>query len=163
MDNNKKNKSLISIIIFLLITNIAMLVFFVFLNEPADKSSANENQGRFSKALQQDVGFSKEQYDQYQLLRKANFDKVRPMFNDVRTAKFRMYDLLYTEPVSDSVLQNKAALIGEKQEELDIQMFRHFERARKICTGEQLPKFDTAVKQLIIRMTSRPGKSSHGH
>ena len=140
-----------------------MLVFFVFLNEPADKLTNNENQGRFSKALQQDVGFNKEQFDQYQLLRKANLDKVKPLFNDVRNAKFVLYDLLYSEPVSDSVLQSKAALIGEKQEQLDIQMFRHFERARKICTSEQLSKFDTAVKQLVIRMNSRPGKSSHNH
>lgn len=163
MNTNKKNKSLISIIIFLLITNIAMLVFFVFLSGPTEKSSVSENQGRFSKALQQDVGFTKEQLDQYQLLRKANLDKVKPLFNDVRNAKFGLYDLLYSEPVPDSVLQSKAALIGEKQEQLDIQMFRHFERARKICTNEQLPKFDTAVKQLVIRMNSRPGKGSHGH
>ncbi len=140
-----------------------MLVFFLFLNEPASKSSSTAEQGRFSKALQKDVGFTKEQLDQYQQLRKANLDRVRPLFNDVRNAKFSLYDLLYTEPVSDSVINNRARIIGAKQEELDIQMFKHFERARKICTQQQLPKFDTAIKQLIIRMTSRPGKSSHDH
>ena len=163
MENNKKTKSLISIIIFLLITNVAMLVFFVFFNGPAHKYSSNENQSRFSKSLQKDVGFTKEQLDQYQVLRKAQFEKVRPLFNEVRNAKFGLYDLLYTEPVSDSVINNRAELIGTKQQQLDIQMFKHFERARKICTQEQLPKFDTAVKKLIIRMTSKPGKGSHDH
>ncbi|MEP6583719.1 MAG: hypothetical protein ABJA90_05620 [Ginsengibacter sp.] len=163
MDNIKKNKSLISIIVFLLITNLAMLIFFVFVNGPADKSSPGENQGRFSKALQKDVGFTKEQFDQYQALRKTHFEKLRPLFNEVRNAKFGLYDLLYAGPVSDSIINSKAEMIGEKQELLDIQMFRHFERSRKICTQEQLPKFDTAIKQLIMRMTERPGKSSHEH
>lgn len=163
MDNNKKNKSLISIIIFLLITNLAMLVFFVILNEPANKNSSKENQSRFSKSLQKDVGFTKEQLDQYQVLRKAQLERVRPLFNEVRNAKFGLYDLLYAEPVSDSVVNGRAEIIGTKQQQLDIQMFRHFERARKICTQDQLPKFDTAVKKLIIRMTSRPGKGSHDH
>ncbi len=140
-----------------------MLVFFVFLNKTGSKSSVNEDQGRFSKYLQKDVGFTKEQLDRYQVLRKANLERVRPLFNDVRNAKFSLYDLLYTEAVSDSVINDRAGIIGAKQEQLDIQMFKHFERARKICTKEQLPKFDTAIKNLIIRMTSRPGKSSHGH
>ncbi len=140
-----------------------MLVFFIFLNEPASKETSNENQSRFSKSLQKDVGFTKEQLDQYQVLRKAQLERVHPLFNDVRNAKFGLYDLLYTGPVSDSVINTRAALIGTKQKDLDIQMFRHFERARKICTQEQLPRFDTAIKKLIIRMTSRPGKGSHEH
>ena len=37
MDTATKNKSLISIIIFLLITNIAMLIFFLVLNKPGPK------------------------------------------------------------------------------------------------------------------------------
>lgn len=163
MDNNKKNKSLISIIILLLVTNLAMLVFFVFFNEPARKNSSNENQSGFSKSLQKDVSFTKEQLDQYQVLRKAHLERVRPLFNEVRKAKFGLYDLLYAEPVSDSVISNRADLIGTKQKQLDIQMFRHFERARKICTKDQLSKFDTAVKKFILRMTSRPGKGGHNH
>ena len=140
-----------------------MLIFFVFLSGPSGRGSSNENQSHFSKSLQKDVGFTKEQLDQYQVLRKAQLERVRPLFNDVRNAKFGLYDLLYAEPVSDSVINRKAQLIGEKQEELDIQMFKHFERARKICTREQLPKFDTAIKKLIVKMTSRPGRSDHGH
>ncbi len=140
-----------------------MLIFFVFLNGPDRKESSGENQGRFSKSLETDVDFTKEQIDQYQLLRKAQWERVKPLFNNVRNAKFGLYDLLYKEPVSDSVINSKAELIGERQKELDVQMFKHFERARKICTAEQLPKFDTAIKKLVIRMTSRPGKSSHGH
>ncbi len=163
MNTNKKNKSLISIIIFLLITNIAMLVFFVILNKPARAKMENVEQGRFSTSLQKDVGFTKEQFDEYQALRKAHFEKMRPLFNDLRNTKFQFYDLLHVAPVADSTVSESAGVIGEKQQQLDLQMFHYFESLRKICRQEQLPKFDTAVKQLIIRLTDKPGKSSHSH
>ena len=163
MNTIKKNKSLISIIIFLLITNIAMLIFFVTLNKPVQNEPGAEEQGRFSTSLQKDVGFSKEQFDNYQALRKAHFEKMHPLFNDMRNTKFRFYDLLYAPPASDTAVSVAAGLIGEKQKQLDIQMFHYFENLRKICTQDQLPRFDTAVKKLIIRLTERPSKNGHSH
>lgn len=162
MNTNKKNKSLISIIIFLLITNIAMLIFFVILNKPEEAKIENVEQGRFSTSLQEDVGFSKEQFDEYQALRKDHFEKMRPLFNDLRNTKFQFYDLLHA-PFRETVVSESAEQIGEKQQQLDLQMFRYFESLRKICRQEQLPKFDTAVKQLIIRLTDKPGKGGHSH
>ena len=163
INTNKKNKALISIIIFLLITNIAMLIFFIILNKPEQAKIENVEQGRFSTSLQKDVGFNKEQFDQYQALRKAHFEKMRPLFNDLRDTKFQFYDLLYAAPLADTAVNKAGAEIGEKQQQLDMQMFHYFESLRKICRQEQLPKFDTAVKQLIIRLTDKPGKSGHGH
>ncbi len=163
MNTNRKNKSLISIIIFLLITNIAMLIFFVLLDKPQQSKIENQEQGRFSTALQNDVGFTKEQFDEYQVLRKAHFDKLRPLFKDLRDTKFQFYDLVYASPISDSLVDVAGDSIGEKQKQLDMQMFHYFESLRKVCRPEQLPKFDTAVKHLIIRLTERPGKSGHSH
>ena len=163
MNTNKKNKSLISIIIFLLITNIAMLIFFVILNKPPQTKTENVEQGRFSTSLQKNVGFTKEQFDEYQALRKAHFERMRPLFNDLRDTKFQFYGLLYTASATDTAVSESAKQIGEKQEQLDLQMFHYFESLRKICKREQLPKFDTAVKQLIIRMTDKPGKGGHNH
>ncbi|MEO8111347.1 MAG: hypothetical protein ABI594_14990 [Ginsengibacter sp.] len=163
MNTNKKNKSLISIIIFLLITNIAMLIFFVMLNKPAQPKIENVEQGRFSTSLQKDVGFTKEQVDEYQALRKAHFEKMRPLFKTLRDTKFQFYDLMYASPVSDSLVNIAGDSIGEKQKQLDMQMFHYFESVRKVCRPEQLPKFDTAVKNLIIRLTDKPVKNGHNN
>ncbi len=163
MNTIKKNKSLISIIIFLIITNIAMLIFFVALNKPVQNEMVVEEQGRFSTSLQKDVGFSKEQFDKYQQLRTAHFEKMHPLFNDMRNTKYHFYDLLYSGPTPDTAVNSNAEKIGEQQKQLDIQMFHYFESLRKICTKDQLPTFDTAVKKLIIRLTERPGKNGHNH
>jgi periplasmic protein CpxP/Spy len=160
MDTISKNKSLISIIIFLLIMNLAMLIFFLVLNNQSQRNSHVHDQNGISGVLQKDVGFTKEQLDIYQSLRKEQIDKIHSLFDELRKAKRDFYNLLYISQVSDSSVNRAADLIAEKQKTLDLQMFNHFEMVRNICTPDQLQKFDTTIKKVIIRMTSRPG---HDH
>ena len=152
-----KNKSLVSIIIFLLITNLAMLVFFLVLNRPVQKSRDRDQNG-MSGMLQKEVGFTKEQLDTYQALRKNQFDKVHRLFDELRKSKTDFYNLIYTPQVSDSSVNKAADLIAEKQKTLDLQMLNHFKTVRNICTADQLQKFDTTIKKVIVRLISRAGK-----
>jgi protein CpxP len=163
MNSLAKNKALVSIIIFLLITNIAMLFFFLELNKPVQRNGHGRDQNGMSGMLQKDVGFTKVQLDSYQALRKEQFEKGHPLFDDLRKAKMDFYNLIYTAQVSDSSVNKAADLIAEKQEMLDLQMFKHLKMVRNICTPDQLQKFDSTIKKVLIRMTGRPGKETHGH
>ncbi|MEO8763212.1 MAG: hypothetical protein ABI416_02950 [Ginsengibacter sp.] len=163
MDTITKNKSLISIIIFLLVMNLAMLIFFLVLNNQGQKDLRLHDQNGISGLLQKEVGFSKQQLDSYQLLRKNRSEKVHVLFEDLRKAKTDFYNLMSTSNVSDSSVTRAADLIAEKQKTLDLQMFNHFQMVRNICTPGQLQKFDSTIQKVISRMTSRPGKDAHGH
>jgi Spy/CpxP family protein refolding chaperone len=158
INDTKKYKALISIIIFLLITNFAMLLFFIILDKPADKRSKERTENGMSNSLKQDVGFSNDQLDQYQALRTLQRKNVKPLFDKVRKSKIDFYELLYLQNVSDSTLAVDADSIAQTQKELDLQMFNHFKKIRNICTPDQLQKFDSTIKKVIIRMTGRPGK-----
>jgi protein CpxP len=158
MDTISKNKSLISIIIFLLVMNLAMLVFFLVLNNQSQRNSHVHDQNGISGVLQKDVGFTKEQLVIYQSLRKEQIDKIHTLFDELRKAKTDFYNLIYISQVSDSSVNRAADIIAEKQKTLDLQMLNHFERVRNICTPDQLQKFDTTIKKVIMRMTSRPGR-----
>lgn len=157
-NDTTKYKALISIIIFLLITNFAMLLFFIILDKPADKRSKERNENGMFSSLQHDVGFSNDQLDQYQALRTLQRKNVKPLFDKVRKSKIDFYGLLYVQNVSDSALAVDADSIAQTQKELDLQMFNHFKKVRNICTPDQLQKFDSTIKKVIIRMTGRPGK-----
>ena len=159
MDSVTKNKSLVTIIIFLLITNIAMLIFFLALNTNDQKGTRNQN--GMADALQNDVGFSKEQLDTYQSLRKDHFNKIHPLFDELRKSKMDFYTLIYNPQISDSSLNAAADLIAEKQKTLDMQLFRHFKMVQNICTPGQLQKFDTVIKKVFVRMIAKTGKPSH--
>lgn len=150
MNQITKTKSLITIIIFLLITNFAMLIFFILLSKPGLN-------GMYI-SLQNEVGFSKEQLDKYQLLRKEQMEKVRPLFNEVRNAKKDFFGLIYSSNVPDSLLKADADSIAQKQKILDLQMFTYFKNIRNICTPDQTQKFDSVIKKVVVRMVARPRK-----
>ena len=161
MNSVTKNKSLVSIIIFLLITNIAMVVFFLVLNKPTQKDSHGRDQNGMTNMLQKEVGFSKDQLDTYQSLRKNHMDTVHVLFDDLRKSKMDFYDLIYTLQVQDSTLQRAANVIAGKQKMLDLHMFNHFKMVRSLCTPDQLQNFDSTIQKVFVRMTGRPGKEDH--
>ncbi|HET7119088.1 MAG TPA: hypothetical protein VFI29_21525 [Hanamia sp.] len=164
MNNITKTKSLVAIIIFLLITNIAMLIFFIVLSKPVDKRQRNHEYNGMYNSLQNEVGFSKDQLDQYQALRKVQREKVRPLFNELRNTKKNFYGLMYNQSISDSFLNADADSIAQKQKTLDIQMFNYFKSIRNICTPGQIQKFDSAINRQVMRMVGgHPGGSRQGH
>lgn len=158
MDNNTKTRSLITIIIFLLITNIAMLIFFVLHAKPDDRKGRNhENRGMYN-SLKNDVGFSDVQLMQYKNLREQQIKKVHPLFNEVREAKRNFYGLIVSKNATDSLLNADADSIAQKQKNLDLQMFGYFKKVRSICTPDQIKKYDSLVQKVVDRMIGRPGK-----
>ncbi len=162
MDTIKKYRSLISIIIFLLVTNFAMLIFFMLMSKPTDKRSRIHEENGIYNSLQKEVGFSNDQLNQYQNLRNQQRVNVKPLFNEIRKTKENFYALLNSDNVPDSIINADADSIATKQKRLDLQMFNHFKSVRNICTTEQLPKFDSAIKKLVVRMIGRPGKGRGG-
>lgn len=164
MNSTTKTKSLVTIIIFLLITNIAMLIFFIALSKSPDKRQKIHEQNGMYNLLQNEVGFSKDQLDQYQTLRKEQRDKARPLFIELRNAKKNFYGLIYNKNIPDSLLNADADSIAQKQKELDMQMFRYFDNIRNICSPDQTEKFDTIINVQIIRMVGwRPGNNRPEH
>lgn len=164
MNNSAKIKSLVTIVIFLLITNVAMLIFFLVVSKPADKRQKNHEPNGMYNSLQNDVGFNKDQLDQYQALRKVQRDKARPMFSALRTSKKDFYYLMYSSTTSDSLINAYADSIGQRQKNLDMQMFSYFKSIRNICKPEQLPKFDSSITREIGWMVGgRPGGNTQRH
>jgi Spy/CpxP family protein refolding chaperone len=155
MNSTVKTKPLIAIIIFLLITNLAMLLFLLFADRPGERKPKDHEQNGMYNSLQSDVGFSKGQLDQYQSLRSKQRDNVRPLFNDLRKAKKDFYGLLYSGNMPDSLIQHNADSIAQKQRNLDMQMFLYFKSIKDICTPDQQQKFDSTIKKVVQRMVGR--------
>jgi Spy/CpxP family protein refolding chaperone len=76
----------------------------------------------------------------------------------VRNAKKDFYGLIYSNNISDSLINADADSIAQKQKILDMQMFAYFKNIRNICTPEQTQKFDSTLKKEVARMVGRPGK-----
>ena len=160
MVDSKKYKALIFIIIFLLISNFIMLFLFMAKSNPSAKNDTTHDQKGLYNMLQKEVGFSNAQLDQYQDLRTQQRKTIKPLFNQIRSSKENFYELLYQKNLSDSNLYKDADSIAATQKQLDLQMFDHFKKIRNICQPDQLQKFDSSIKKVIVKMISRPGKGS---
>ena len=110
------------------------------------------------ESLKTEVGFDQKQLDTYQQLREEHMKKIKPLFEDIRSAKDSFYSLLYVDNPPDSLLNKTAARIGEKQMVLDREVFNHFKNVRLLNRPEQLAKFDTLYKKVIEKITGGRGR-----
>ncbi len=151
--NNSKNRILIFLVIFLLLTNIGMLVYFTSFEKHPARGNRNENRrGPITTFLQNDLGFSKQQMDMVDSLKKQHRAATKPLFDGLGKSKDKFYSLIGQAGLNDSLLAIAANEIGKKQAALDLQFFQNFTSFRKVCTAQQLPKFDSTMPGLASRM-----------
>ncbi|MBI1782473.1 MAG: periplasmic heavy metal sensor [Sphingobacteriales bacterium] len=147
-----RSKIYLIIISLLLIINIALVWFFV-ISKPA-----RPDDGRLgiTEMLKNEVGFDEAQMKQALEMKKRHREKIKPYFDEVRKAKESFYVLLQNPQVSDSVRKAAAAVIGQKQEELDMAIFSNFNEIRQLCKPDQLIKFDSSMQQIVKHMIANP-------
>ncbi len=153
--SNPRNKYLLIIIGVLLLTNIALLAFFLS-QKPGKQRTAgvkNERPG-IGEMLKNEVGFTDDQVAKYKVLKEEQRQTIKPMYDDMRKTKESMFQLL-SHPAADSLVNQVTDAIAQKQKALDLQTFSYFRKVRSLCTAEQQPKYDS----LILRTFRKMGKS----
>lgn len=155
-----RNKILSLLLLFLLLTNIGMLVFFVYTKpEPSyNKKNDKDKGGEMLQALEKQVGFSPDQLTQYKNLKEQHWNNLKPYFGEMRNAKDDFFKLINTA-VPDSVINAAADTIAAKQKKIDLQTFHYFQQLRGICTPQQQPAFDAVISQVIKKMNAMGRKS----
>lgn len=143
-----RNRNLLIIIAALVLTNVAVLVYFLR-HEKNEKPPAWTG---VSEMLQKEVGFTEEQIAKYKEMKGKQRGKIRPMFDDMRKAKDSLFRLLSYPETSDSILNEMADVIAQKQKAIDLETLNHFKRVRTLCTSDQLAKYDTMVLQMVRKM-----------
>ena len=155
--SNPRNRNLLIIIGVLLLTNIAVLVYFLGEKKPAKPGASHSEKDKagIAEMLQKEVGFTDEQTAQYKQLKEKQKETIRPMYDDMRKTKDSLFRLLSYPETNDSLLNKISDAIAQKQKSLDLQTFNHFKRVRTLCTPEQQPKYDS----MVLRMFRKMGKT----
>ncbi|MEO8583511.1 MAG: hypothetical protein ABI415_06930 [Flavitalea sp.] len=122
------------------------------------KNHEEENKPGFTERLKKEVGFTPQQMSVFEPKKKAFWNDMRQRFDEIRSTKRQFYFQIYDPNVPDSTIENKALVIGKQQKDLDLQVIKHFKDVRKICSSEQVIKFDSLVPYIIQRMTALPDK-----
>lgn len=156
----QNNKTLILLVAILLLTNIGVLVYFLSSRKPARIGQPKERKS-VVEYVQSEIGFNEQQAAQFKQLHDKYIDSLKLLREDVQKAKNAFFSLLHQPGVSDSLIHASAARIGDKQEEFEMNNFRHFQKVRAICTDfQQQSKFDSMVTRMVNRPFGRRGGSS---
>ena len=157
--SNPRNRNLLIIIGVLLLTNIAVLVYFLGQKKPGNTETSHSGKDKgsgISEMLQKEVGFNDEQTAQYKQLKEKQKETIRPMYDDMRKANDSLFRLLSYPETNDSLLNRITDAIAQKQKALDLQTFNHFKKVRTLCTPEQQPKYDSMVLRMFRKMGKTP-------
>jgi protein CpxP len=148
--NASRNKTLLAIIAVLLVSNIAVLLYFVVLKD--NWRRAEKRRSPMTEFLQKEVGFSQQQLALFDSLKRHHHEVVKPLGEDLSRSRDTLYLLIAHPAVTDSALQAAAAAIGRKQAVLELKLFDNFRQIRAICTPAQLPRFDSLAPSLVRKM-----------
>ena len=162
-----RNKLLLFIITILLLANVVLLYFFFKGKDSTKKPSSRERRG-ISEQLKNEVGFNELQLQAYEQRRTIHMDEMKGLFEDLRQTKEIFFNTVKDTLAADSSIEQGANMIAERQKQIDLRTHAYFQGLRKLCTPEQLPRFDSLYQQVIKRMISsgrkppakRPGSDS---
>jgi hypothetical protein len=147
----------------LLVTNIVTLSIFYF--KPSGRRPANNNQRpRMGKFIVDQMKFDSTQEAAYWIMRDSMVEKQRPVWDSIRAAKKRYFDLVNQPGVNDSTLRSRADEVMGYQKKLDSITLRHFQQVRTLVHPGQVQKFDTVIQEIVNRMTPqrRPNNGRPG-
>lgn len=146
-----KSKILLTIIGILLVTNIAMVVFFVAKKDGGKRAKRPDRRTMIATFLKKEIGFDTVQLQQYDTLSLRHKAKMRSMFDSARITKDKQFKELAASNFSDSMMNSIADRSAGAQKIMELQMFNHLKNVRLLCKPDQLPKFDS----LFVKMLSR--------
>lgn len=153
--NNPQSKyrTLIAIIVLLLITNIAVLAYFMLNKKPQERGGRNDKtRPGFEAVLQKEVGFNEQQIAQFKTLKSQHWATAKRKMEELKKVKLNLFNLTKEESPSDSVINNLADSIASLQKQIELNSFQHFKATRKICTTEQQPSYDSLMRKIITKM-----------
>jgi periplasmic protein CpxP/Spy len=146
MSTVTKSKLYLLIIGILLLSNIALL-FLCFKGDK--KGGGKKDKGaQMAMFLKKEIGFNDSQVQQFETLRNSHKEKMKAQFDEMKSGKQTMLKYLGANGFSDSAINESATKSAEKQRQMELQMLAHFAAIRKICTAEQLPKFDSLIYKI---------------
>lgn len=138
-----KTKILVTLVILLLLTNVAMLIFFLNNKDHHKGDGHGGRDAAMRSFLQKEIGFSDQQLQQYDSLTKHHKDEIKPSFEEMRNNREQDMKALGQAGFSDSVIEASATRSSSMQKDMIKKMLIHFRDVRALCTAEQKPKFDS--------------------
>jgi len=153
-EKQSRSKGLVLLIGILLLTNIALAALLLFKKDKPDNEKRPDRRAMIATFLKEEIGFSKEQLQQYDTLSTRHQENVRKLFESHRASKDNQFKQLVAGGFSDSIISRVADSSAATQRAMEVRMFNHLKKIRMLCTPDQRPRFDS----LFVKVLNRRGE-----
>lgn len=151
MTNLHKNKLLTWLVLLLVVVNIGSMIF-IWMGKPKHE---NPLQGSPKEFLSRELKFDEKQQVQFEKLVVAHRDQANDARKKIKDEKEKMYGLLKSSDLTESLKKSAVADVAEATKELDLITLNHFEKVRNICTPQQKSKLDEIMMQMVGMMSGQ--------
>lgn len=133
------NKWVLLLVIFLVLTNIALAIFAFSTKKRPDNS------------FKKQVGLTEAQAVVFEEKKKAYLTEMKPHWERVAELKDSLYQRMGDPDLTDSTIQSYVNQWHEINRHSDVKLFRHFREMRKECAPDQVAIYDSVVRKMVAR------------
>jgi Spy/CpxP family protein refolding chaperone len=158
MDVLKQNKLLFKLIIFLVLMNVAIVVFLVVPkpHEQFDGRRPDRNINEISGVLKDELQLTPKQIDQLKTLREDFFMKESKLRKIIKSQRDSMNEFMFNAQTDTVLVKSIAKRVSENEFKMEMLRFEQAKTLKTICTPDQMKKFESLV--IDIRDYFKPRK-----
>jgi len=111
------------------------------------------------KIMEEQLQLSAEQAQQFEQLRNEHFMRSHPLQDDMHKIRLDLLDEIFTAEPNEAKIQELVADLGDKQNQFESQLIRHFQELKNSCNQQKTEE----LKSLLITLieSSQPRDSRH--
>jgi len=158
MDVLKQNKLLFKLIIFLVLMNVAIVVFLVVPKPPEqfDGRRPDRNINEIFGVLKDELQLTPKQIEQLKTLREDFFMKESKLRKIIKSQRDSMNELMFNAQTDTVLVKSIAKRVSENEFKMEMLRFEQAKTLKTICTPAQMKKFEVLV--IDIRDYFKPRK-----
>ena len=145
--NNKREKILMFIILFLVLVNSATLIL-MWMNRPPFPPHLGRPGGPPDKIITERLNLDEEQIKQFEIIKKEHQAQMREINTQSKELHQKYFELLENENVNDSLADSYEKQLANFTEQREEFTFNHFKKLKAICKPDQIKLFNDFVGEL---------------
>ena len=136
-------------LLFFLILNFSLIGLLIYLyNYPFESQKPEKDIAKVTKKLQKELELSNDQMSQLILLREDFFRKEQKLKKQIRNQRDSMNLLMFNKNTDTIYVKEIARRVADNEYQMELYRIEQAIELKRICTPEQMSKFEGMVKLL---------------
>lgn len=162
-----QQKWLIRLVVILVVLNITALCFIIWQNknnrpitsvasissvvqnkEAEDNRPPKKSLEELAEILKQELNLSDNQVEQFKVIRQEFIDKEKLVRKKLNAGRDSLNEEMFSNNIDSNLAKQIAKGIAENEYQIELYRINQAQQLAKICTAEQLNKFQDLVKEM---------------